>query len=458
MASKLAKHGRFGDDMLLHVNRHEVKGLEALNGGRPLPRNPQTGMPEAFGLGDILGIVGSIAGMVLAPEIGVSTALAGGLGGGLGQFAGSGDLGKGIVSGLLGYGLGSAGGMLAEAGAGSAAGEAAAQQLAQNGVQAAEMATPASMAGDITNPASGVFGGYGGYGGQAAGAALPQSLTQQGAEAIAQSAVNAAGPVPAAGLGFGQAGINQMGNAAKGLTDPSALWNTFGKNALSTTAPIGLGIYGSSLSDNPTATGVPQQQLGSSYPTVPGPNQRQYRPLPKDWDYSKGKEWNYFTPAFADGGPVDDLPPYVTPGYMAESQFLEDQKMDDLLKQFGALRDHAIDEQDQRNRDVTSPNPFHRRRNPEVRFAMGGGISGPGGGIADAVPAVIDGQEPAKLSSGEYVVPAHAVSAIGDGSSEHGIRQLDNMVNQVMQHKYGTKNRQPRPMANMKKKGLAAYG
>lgn len=79
-------------------------------------------------------------------------------------------------------------------------------------------------------------------------------------------------------------------------------------------------------------------------------------------------------------------------------------------------------------------------------YADGGGISGPGGGLDDAIPAIIDGRHPAQLSSGEYVVPAHAVSALGNGSTEEGVRQMDGMVSKVMKHKFGTTNRKPRPM------------
>lgn len=99
--------------------------------------------------------------------------------------------------------------------------------------------------------------------------------------------------------------------------------------------------------------------------------------------------------------------------------------------------------------------PPYRRYNPTApsptggeniyfSYAGGGPVSGPGGGLDDAIPAIVNGRQPANLSSGEYVVPAHAVSALGDGSTEAGVRQLDGMVNHVMMGKYGT--RHPVPM------------
>ena len=54
-AQHLASQGRYGDNMLVHMNPKEVAGLQALaeQKGVSLTRNPETGMPEAFGLGDL---------------------------------------------------------------------------------------------------------------------------------------------------------------------------------------------------------------------------------------------------------------------------------------------------------------------------------------------------------------------------------------------------------------------
>lgn len=60
--------------------------------------------------------------------------------------------------------------------------------------------------------------------------------------------------------------------------------------------------------------------------------------------------------------------------------------------------------------------------------ADGGVVSGPGSGVADLVPGSIDGREDVRIASGEYVIPAWAVAALGDGSTEAGARILDTMV------------------------------
>ena len=61
-------------------------------------------------------------------------------------------------------------------------------------------------------------------------------------------------------------------------------------------------------------------------------------------------------------------------------------------------------------------------------YAEGGVVSGPGSGVADLVPGTIDGREDVRIASGEYVIPAWAVAALGDGSTEAGARILDAMV------------------------------
>lgn len=48
-------------------------------------------------------------------------------------------------------------------------------------------------------------------------------------------------------------------------------------------------------------------------------------------------------------------------------------------------------------------------------------------GTSDSIPATLNGK-PAALSEGEYVVPADAVSGLGQGSTEAGARRLDELV------------------------------
>lgn len=74
----------------------------------------------------------------------------------------------------------------------------------------------------------------------------------------------------------------------------------------------------------------------------------------------------------------------------------------------------------------------------------GGQVRGPGGGLDDAVPAMIEGQQPAALSNDEYVMDAETVSALGDGSSSQGHKILDALRKMIRQQKYGRDTQSPR--------------
>jgi hypothetical protein len=89
-------------------------------------------------------------------------------------------------------------------------------------------------------------------------------------------------------------------------------------------------------------------------------------------------------------------------------------------------------------------NPSER---PELRAAGGllglakGGfyLGGPTDGMADKVPARIDGRQEARLSDGEFVVPADVVSHLGNGNSNAGAQQLYAMMDKVRQARTGRK-------------------
>ena len=51
-------------------------------------------------------------------------------------------------------------------------------------------------------------------------------------------------------------------------------------------------------------------------------------------------------------------------------------------------------------------------------------LSGSMDGMADTIPASIDGKDPAALSGGEFVIPADVVSGMGNGNSDAGAKNL----------------------------------
>jgi len=80
-----------------------------------------------------------------------------------------------------------------------------------------------------------------------------------------------------------------------------------------------------------------------------------------------------------------------------------------------------------------------------MKLARGGEINDPRylqghtDGMADEIPSDIDGVQPAKLSHGEFVIPADVVSHLGNGNSEAGAEVLYEMMDRVREARTGNK-------------------
>ena len=84
---------------------------------------------------------------------------------------------------------------------------------------------------------------------------------------------------------------------------------------------------------------------------------------------------------------------------------------------------------------------YNRRYNG---YSAGGQYGNPGyylggatDGMADKVPARIDGAQEARLSDGEFVIPADVVSHLGNGNSNAGAKTLHGMMDKVRQARTG---------------------
>jgi hypothetical protein len=153
-AEGLASFGRYGDNILVHMNPEELQGLASLG---QITYNPVTGLPEAFSLKGIFKAVRKIAPIALAIAapyaFGATTALGIGASTALGSFAGNliagakpGDaLKQGLLSGLF------AGGGAYLGGASSGLGGSA----AQGGTSAVTSGASGGAQGGLTinNPA-----------------------------------------------------------------------------------------------------------------------------------------------------------------------------------------------------------------------------------------------------------------------------------------------------------------
>lgn len=162
-AGNLAGMGRMGDSTLVHMQPREVAGLQALANmhGRNLSTNPQTGLPEAFGIGDLLGSVLPMA-LMFVPGMQWAAPLASA---GM-TYARTGDLGAAALSGVGSYGLGQLGGAIAaQAGtqaatqglgqlAGDATADIAAKGVADAATTSASQGIQGTLGAEAFNPAA----------------------------------------------------------------------------------------------------------------------------------------------------------------------------------------------------------------------------------------------------------------------------------------------------------------
>jgi len=99
------------------------------------------------------------------------------------------------------------------------------------------------------------------------------------------------------------------------------------------------------------------------------------------------------------------------------------------------------------------PEMFQQLRNMVLRSSQPqaqteGMIRGNGSGMDDEVPGMIGDQQPVAVSPGEFIVPADVVSGLGDGSSDAGAKELDQMMERVRMARGGTTKQAPSIDAN----------
>lgn len=406
-ANYLASKGRHGDSTLVHMSPIEVWALERMSPEGKLSRNPETGMPEAFSLGSLLPAVAGLGASMLLPGAGLllPALISGGT-----SYAMTGNLGQGLMSGLLSYGLGSA---------------------------MDSLANPATQAA------------------AEAGQAVPQAVTNTGAQSVVSnpSAIfNAAGTsVPKV------TGLDAVKAAFNNVTGPGGadlLKNTFIDNFKSTTLPIAGSVLGS-MALEPQKPFTPVQ--GSLGPSDKELQRRYPERFPQDpgvrfpgSDYIPGTsgEFDYFA-NMASGGEAKSLmanPDAVyAKGGIADPDGAKASKANIEAEAKMALLDHhpRADEALARYERAFGPEALQSLR--QKIGVAGGRIRGAGGGLDDLIPGTIEGRRDVRLADGEFVVPADVVSMLGDGSSDHGVRKLHEMMDRVRLQKTGTK-KQAKPL------------
>ena len=443
-AQQLQSMGRNGDSMLVHMTPGEVGGLQnlAMSMGGSLSLNPDTGLPEASFLKNILP---TLLGVGLAAT-GVGAPLAAGIIG-LGQTALTGDINKGLMAGLGAFGGASLAGGLG-IGAKLAGGNAFGLLGNKAGMLGANMgAGAANVLPAITNaPLAGTtIGGakVAGMGNMLPGFSLdPLTVASTGATPAALNA--AAGTAAKTGLaGFAQ----KFGDTAK---------QGLGTGMLAKAAPMmaGMGLV-NALGAAQTPGAMPEEENKWNYqgPYLPQPRRVRFQ-SPEEFRRTGGAEFSYFEDA-------NPFPGYIPTG-MAEGGLAALPAAGDMQASFDFFNTSpgAITAS-MRPVDMPLPTPTNvsggekkftfDSGGPPPMYPSGGsggmdgmgGMGGMGGtefggmsfgesGLRDILRRINDdsytlpfakGGE-VDMKNGSFVVDARTVSELGNGSSNAGIERL----------------------------------
>lgn len=396
----LAAQGRGGDTMLVHMSPDEVRNMQrmAMARGTTMTINPETGLPEAFNLRKLVRGLAALAPIAAAffPPVAaampflttpVGAGLAGGIAGGLSGEKGF-DLKRGLTTGLLSYGIGSAMKGLEAAGS---AGEAAATQAASSAAQteaaqlAAQNAAADAMAGAAAIGVPEAAQAAGAEAARAAAAAAPPTIPFNESIAALQPPATAA------------SGLSALVNPATTEAAQQAFMSQFGKGALYAT---GAGLIGTAALDEQEKQAQAAFEAGQI-------SKQQYQEF-MDRIAASRERAKYAlrtTPyQFALGGEIDERYQLTTPEFGGKP--LSERNA------FGLARGGI----------ATLPPRY---------------LSGGGDGMSDSIPAQIGNKQPARLSDGEFVIPADVVSHLGNGSSKAGAKQLYSMMDRVRRARTG---------------------
>lgn len=447
MAEHVRSKGRGPDTMLIHMTPREVGGLQALAkaSGGSLTINPDTGLPEAGWLGDLLP---TLVGAALTAT-GIGAPLAAGLTG-LGTGVITGDLNKGLMAGLQAFGGASAAGALGAGAGASAAGNAAANAGATAAANTASTAMAPELAAQLSQAAAGNIVPTAAT--NAAGALSQGALSSAmggGASALAAPSLTSAIPAglpalapPAAAPGI----LSRFGEAARGSL-PAGL--------PSRAAPYAAGYGLLSALGEATTPSMRTPEDNEDKFKYEGP----YTFEPRTVRYATNRapddssEWNYFASSnprvrnaageltgYADGGQVSQFPAGNTPqppgplsqfnfgnSYYSPSNNMGTMSIADVLggPQQAETAQTASMPQATNPAQPTMQNPAQRPGGflpPTAPSPQQSSYPTPGsrnfGGIR-GLPALAKGGS-VPLKDGSFIVDARTVSELGNGSSNAG--------------------------------------
>ncbi len=441
LAHHVRAKGRGKDSMLVHMTPREVQGLQALAKakGGTLTINPETGLPEAGFLDQILPMVAMAAATyftagaaapALAGTLGttgagiVAGAGSGALFGGLGAAMQGGDVGKGALYGGLGGAI--TGGM-----------------GGYDNVYGAAAVTPPVTPNAPVDP--NLFGPPNPANPNLVGNPNLQGAFPQGPPPAPGAPGSPGGPPTPEFLSSFRPGVptpSAVDNKAKEEA-AKTIYQGFGPDmSFTKAATLALPGIGGAMGEKPEE--LPEEDPYKSRSTL-SPNFQGYVP-PQPNPYYRAQYTRYaagggLMDAYQAGGPVERMSMMNTA--MNPQGGLYPQGMIDKTQ-------YATPTQRPVSAEMVEAAPAYERSSPMLM--AGGGIAslggysdggrmlkGPGDGMSDSIPGIIGRKQPARLADGEFVVPADVVSHLGNGSSDAGARRLYEMMDKVRMARTGNK-------------------
>jgi hypothetical protein len=406
-AQSVQSQGRGRDTMLVHMTPKEVGGLQALarSQGGSLTINPQTGLPEAGLLENMLPTILGIGGTFFGIPPHITAMAVGGL-----QTARTGDLGKGLLAGLGAYGGASLG----------------------SGVMSAGTAAEAS---------------------NLASAGTADALTAAGTNALEASA-----PALTPTQQFTTGAQNLFSSGQSGDAARTAFMGKVG-GASGLASDVGMAAS-PALFEQPDYSVPPPKVEESNYAGPYTPSDRGVR-FPNEEERRRStSEFSFFENTnpvpFAEGGSVGgrtvgmpqpdmygDMLSRMNESISGPFDTVQGMAQGGLTAlKAGGLREGAFIIP----ADVISHlgNGSSEAGMKIVRERLNARpIKGPGDGMSDSIPTTIAGRQKARVANEEAEVPPEMVASLGGGSMEKGAKKLFEMMDEVRQARTGKKKQSP---------------
>lgn len=420
LASLMALKGRQGDTELVHMTKPEIKGLASLG---QLTVNPDTGLPEAFNLKSLLPTAAAIAataatGGAAAPLFAGSSFIIPAAAAGLTSYAVNRDAGAAAFDALLA----GAGGYLQSASIGADTAKMIGAEATGSAAQQAAANAAMAKAG---LPAVG---------------APTQAQSLLGSEAAKAATVPLQTAIPDA-LGT-TASTKLVGDITAGQVTQAAL----GATPTLAAGALGMPMSGAGMLDQMAQAGQLQTPAAKSAQSAYG---------------TRAAEEIKMTPQAQQGLTTED----IRKSAIGQSDPLKFYQNTQSAQAPAGVYGRQSGVVGQRSNNARGYVPANTGGGIEALYdSMGGDyqqFSGlvEGGdvrsdGMSDDVMFKVmkeenDDPDYALLSPDEYVLDAHTVAALGNGSTDSGTDRLDNFVANIRQKAY-TKGEQPKELNGLR--------